>query len=383
MTEIAPQASDQHLPIPSESLLDSSDQFQMLANPYDRMEYVHLTDRLIHRLEGSEEQPRPDFVIFLDKSARPVSWLVRELWDDMAREPGTDFDEHVVPKRPHFVFLNIDSKHMFTKEDMPGLRSLFTIDQVDDLEKVGEMPTHFDGKRVLVVDEIGVSHATRVKAQAYIETAFPDAEVDSFTWMDQGPQTNYGGQGRPPRFNPDNFEFEGEYGLPPKNLTNNLRWYKDRSRMQNLPLAKKREYDDGRGIIDQDAATDEELAQLERPRIRHGKAWLSIAPKERMPQTRQLLKEIKLLGQELREGRLPYWPAEDRLDFEDRLRVTTGLDPESFREFREWFKHTWWKNWEDAMPAIKFRRPDQISYKRATKLGKGAFGLVTKLGLYD
>ena len=55
-----------------------------------RREYVQLTDELIHQMTegvpvidhetGDEVIKKPDVVIWLDKSARPVSWLTKELW---------------------------------------------------------------------------------------------------------------------------------------------------------------------------------------------------------------------------------------------------------------------------------------------------------------
>ena len=61
-----------------------------------RMEYLQLTDRLVHTItegtsvtdsETGETTTRPyDNVIFLDKSARPVEWLVRALWPTLAKD---------------------------------------------------------------------------------------------------------------------------------------------------------------------------------------------------------------------------------------------------------------------------------------------------------
>lgn len=49
--------------------------------------YLDLTDAMIQRFGGYKgEQPDfvPDEVLFLDKSARPVAWLVDSLWEVMA-----------------------------------------------------------------------------------------------------------------------------------------------------------------------------------------------------------------------------------------------------------------------------------------------------------
>ncbi len=379
--EQAPTATN---PVEVESLIDSSEQFEMLKNPYDRMEYVHLTDELIRRLEGTDKEQKPDFVIYMDKSARPVSWMVRELWDDLAREPGTNFEDNIVPERPKSLFLNIDSKHLFKREDIPGLRSLFTTEIAEDLEGIEDKETFFDGKRILVVDEIGVSHATRVKATAYLEMAFPEATVDSFTWMDQGPQTQYGGQGMWPAFNKERFELvtTGNPATAHK-LQNNLRWYQDRSNLKGLTLEEKRKYDDGRGIIDKDAATEEELANLDRPRTKLGKEWLSAVPKTKQPLSKQIMKEIKLLGQELRSGVLPYWPSEERTDAVERIAQTNNdIDPKSFREFTEWFKDTWWVNWNAAMQIMEDNKPRHESYVRMKARTEKVASFAIRHGLY-
>src|SRR5690606_2842337 len=72
-----------------------------------RSEYVSLTDSLVYKMtEGvTVEDPqtkervvrKPDVVVWLDKSARPVSWLTKELWDTLA----VDENGHV-PKMPEF-----------------------------------------------------------------------------------------------------------------------------------------------------------------------------------------------------------------------------------------------------------------------------------------
>lgn len=365
-------------------LLESSDDFEVIASPYDRMEYVHLTDELIRRLEGTDDHPKPDYVIYLDKSARPVSWLVRELWDDLARELGTKFEDRVIPERPKSLFLNIDSKHHFEKSDIPGLRSLFTTEVVENLDGIEDKPTYFDGKRVLVVDEIGVTHATRVKAQAYLEMAFPEATIDTFTWMDQGPQSRYGGNGAPPSFDKQTFRLV-KLGNPiePQGVKNNLRWYRDRSNLQQPTVEELRAYGDGRGVIDRDTATEKELKGLEKPRLRLGKKWLSVVPETLQPVSKQLMKEIKLLGSELRSGALPYWPSDNREDFAERLEQANGIDVHAFREFREWFKETWWVDWNTATVAVKYRKPSLEAFRSMKHKSAAVAQFAVKHGLYS
>ena len=50
--------------------------------------YLMKTEKTIKDLAGeSGELPRTDIAIYLDKSARPVSWLVNELWEDFTDRP--------------------------------------------------------------------------------------------------------------------------------------------------------------------------------------------------------------------------------------------------------------------------------------------------------
>src|SRR6185436_11400821 len=59
-----------------------------------KTEYVHLTDELIRKMTegvrvvdavtGETENKPVDYVVWIDKSARPVSWLTKELWPTLA-----------------------------------------------------------------------------------------------------------------------------------------------------------------------------------------------------------------------------------------------------------------------------------------------------------
>src|ERR1035437_6851943 len=55
-----------------------------------RTRYLRYTDELIGKIENEGA----DYVVYLDKSGRPVSWFVDELWKDFAGskpKPGTKF----------------------------------------------------------------------------------------------------------------------------------------------------------------------------------------------------------------------------------------------------------------------------------------------------
>ena len=178
-----------------------------------RTEYLHLTDDLIYQLEGTlevgeqgEVVKRPEAVIFLDKSARPLAWLLKEVWPLLAREPGTRFEDGKVPPMPEMYFLNIDREQWVHTVDPQGvgamdirniddsilrsLRSIFVEPKYktaengqDDLGDVGDAPTYLDGKTVLIVDEVRSSGRTAEYSKAFLEKAIPEAEFKITHWM--------------------------------------------------------------------------------------------------------------------------------------------------------------------------------------------------------
>src|SRR5487761_225536 len=92
-----------------------------------RMEYIQLTDGLINVMtdgvevidpETQEKQTRkPDVVVWLDKSARPLAWFTKDLWPTLAVDPKTG----EVPKMPEFKFVNIDKKQWVNTIDPEGV----------------------------------------------------------------------------------------------------------------------------------------------------------------------------------------------------------------------------------------------------------------------
>jgi hypothetical protein len=167
---------------------DNDFSYEILRNPYDRMHYVHLTDNLIERMDGSNTSfPKPDYVVFLDKSARPVNWMVQSLWDTLAAK---DADGNT-PDRPQSLFVNIDARRRKDESDnaMADLRSLFTIDEPLEGLSAMDQETLLDGKEVLVVDEISVSGDTLQYADELLQRAYPSAHIRTFAWMDGAPKT--------------------------------------------------------------------------------------------------------------------------------------------------------------------------------------------------
>lgn len=170
--------------------------------------YVQDTALLISEIDGSVKATAPyDHVVYLDKSARPVSWLVNMFWDDFAAK---DSDGNTIRRPPH-SYINIDRAPWFrhvgievtddgrqtaggelatywdflnnignlSKRHLAEIRALY-IDggiETEDEEWIMDQTTILSGKRVLVVDEVSRSGATLKIAVKLFELAFPDAAV--------------------------------------------------------------------------------------------------------------------------------------------------------------------------------------------------------------
>jgi hypothetical protein len=170
------------------------------------IEYVNLTDELIYKMthgfnvivNGELTTAIPTKVIFLDKSARPLAWLTRDLWDKLAPEPGED----TIPDQPDFKFLNIDRRQWRDQLDpnktghfdasnlddsqVEGLRAIFNRDHNGSFEETNEL----DNQVILVVDEVKSTGDTLVIAQEMIKRAFPNSIVGGTHWMSKTTQLN-------------------------------------------------------------------------------------------------------------------------------------------------------------------------------------------------
>lgn len=191
-------------------------------------EYIKQTDGLIGKMDGSiplrntrvfmaegdglREERRdlqpPDSMIYLDKSTRPVEWAVRELWSALARTYGTKYVDWDIPKRPDSHFLNIDKIDWLKRMGVPGehfedapasmvtieklnkehitrIRALYSTVKIseENLDEAWRHPTIFDGKHVMVVDEVESSGQTLRIAQMMLSAAMPDAIFSGQHWL--------------------------------------------------------------------------------------------------------------------------------------------------------------------------------------------------------
>lgn len=188
--------------------------------------YVTYTANLISRIDGTStefdknpELAKPDHIIYLDKSARPVSWLVNTFWSDFAEG-----------KPPENSYLNIDRLDWFARsgvevdvngysknpdgsphrnnfsdfrpenlddEDYARIRGLYIPKGIpnEDAAEIMQTPSSLDGKNILIVDEVARSGATLEIAKYLISHAFPEAKsVQGAYFWSSGSKTSLDGQ---------------------------------------------------------------------------------------------------------------------------------------------------------------------------------------------
>ncbi len=158
-----------------------------------------------------EKIPAADHVIYLDKSARPVSWLVNTFWNSFSEK-----------ERPKHSYLAIDRKEWFartdtpieaneyirdgdgssrvatfgdfrkenvTREDLARIRALYIPGgiETEDVEEIMNTPTGLEGKNITIVDEVSRSGSTLAIAKYLVSQAIPEASsVNGYTFWEAG-----------------------------------------------------------------------------------------------------------------------------------------------------------------------------------------------------
>lgn len=168
--------------------------------------YVTATANLIALEDGTAElyeqgkQPKPDHVIYLDKSARPVSWMVNVFWNDFSdkqrpehsylnidrlpwlRRAGLELDmggyvenEDGESRKPNFHDF-IKHADEIPQEIFARVRALYIEGgiETDDPMEVMRMPTKLDGKNLLIVDEVKDTGVTLDIAKYILRRAIPE-----------------------------------------------------------------------------------------------------------------------------------------------------------------------------------------------------------------
>lgn len=143
-----------------------------------RTRYLRYTGGLIKNIAENNY----DYVVYLDKSARPVQWLVSEFWDHFA--PGKP--------APQSKFINIDREDWRPSLGSPEYGDYhpddLDISAIHELRDIFEDPSNseramFDGKKILIVDEVKVSGDTLKIAEDMFQRTFPSAEISGEWWM--------------------------------------------------------------------------------------------------------------------------------------------------------------------------------------------------------
>lgn len=308
--------TSENLPLHEDSSPPADFSYEILNSPEMRAEYVRLTDELIRRMieQGTE------VAIFLDKSARPVAWMVNELWEQLA-PPHDPLGQPYT--RPEIKFLNIDREQwgavIGRSEDSVGGISVDRIpgERIEELQSLyapvaghskQEDETLLTDKKVLVVDEVRMSGDTLSMAEKILQRAFPDAaEIEGAYWMtsiakrDSKSGATVGGK------------------VPV--------WYSD-------------ETNRGRLVADRDT-TKSSNSNSSRQRV--GRYWLSATFRRPDESGRQLKHEVSLMADELRTHRLPYIPSTQWDDWtdplEDRIERVSGLTLDEYIRLRKEATH--------------------------------------------
>lgn len=181
--------------------------------------YVQATADTIAVIAGEDEGfndkkiPAADHVIYLDKSARPVSWLVNVFWDEFSDK-----------KRPDHSYLAIDRKEWFgrtdtpvepgqyirepndelrlatfkdfrkenvTREHLARIRALFVPGGIntEDIDEIMRTPTRLNGKNITIIDEVSRSGSTLEIAKYLVSQAIPEAAgVNGYAFWHAGVQ---------------------------------------------------------------------------------------------------------------------------------------------------------------------------------------------------
>ncbi len=255
--------------------------YSVLSTEELRTEAVTLTDGLIWEMIDN----RTDIALFLDKSARPVSWMVKALWSQLAPTLDKDGDPYTMPE---FKYVNIDREQWGAvtgrSEDedkgidinripevrIDELRRTFAPIAKDSLDR-----SIFENKNVLVIDEVSVSGDTLYIATHIFERAFPEAaSIKGAYWMHGHVQQN-----------------------PKTGVKINTKlpvWYTDE------PIT-------GRLVANRDSSASEKSKSS---RQREGKYWLSTTFREGVDQRGLALKrDVDQMAEDLRIHRIPYMPS--------------------------------------------------------------------------
>lgn len=186
---------------------------------YTLGKYVGQTESLINVINGANNEddfdeevvhPKYNHVIYLDKSARPVSWLVNQFWNDFSSQGRPAQSFLAIDRAPWFQRAGLDvdedgrfiddEKRLATFSDFEqnikkidpkhyaNIRALFIkggIPEGATTAEIMKMPTILDGKNILIIDEVSRTGSTQKIAKHLLSHAIPDAKlIDAHTFWD-------------------------------------------------------------------------------------------------------------------------------------------------------------------------------------------------------
>ncbi len=302
--------------------------------------YVQDTALLISVIDGSGGWKKSnggsyDHVVYLDKSARPVSWLVNMFWDDFVAE---DSKGNKI-RRPKHSYVNIDRSpwfrnvginvtddgrqkengelatyrdfvnnlHNLNERHLAELRALYIDGGIDmeDVEWIMEQPTILDGKRVLIVDEVSRTGATLNIATHLFKLAFPDVTeiTGSYFWHPSEPILKIGEEmaltSLPVWYDPNTLTGRGIGGLDPIYYRKRYDYYL--SQMEANPaidIKKLRAHAFASSVYSAPLLNDDGTA-------------MNLADEKK---TRELCKDLRKLHDEYKEKKLFFNPPHDWID---------------------------------------------------------------------
>lgn len=284
--------------------------YSVLDTTAIRAQAVTLTDNLIYRVvKRWADTGQMPALLFLDKSGRPVGWLLRALWPVLARTPGTVYSDAMVPPMPSCHFANIDREqwwditggsetgdidvYRIPAETIAGLRAVFLRRRPASGTSTDVMSgaSFLDDTHVIVIDEVSVSGDTLRIARAMVERVFDrGTTVDATHWMTPAISVDRRSGQRVPR------------GMPV--------WYSEHEwgRLVGNRLSPNHRGAHWRGVF--------------------GKYFLSTVPTDPDQVGRTLRREATMIADDVRTGRLLARPCIERTvqDQAERIRTLYGYD---------------------------------------------------------
>lgn len=302
--------------------------------------YVQDTALLISEIDGSlsgGKKEAVDYVVYLDKSARPVSWLVNMFWSEFAVKD----ESGKTVKRPEHTYINIDRSPWFRKvgikvsddgrqkengelatyrdfinnignltdRHLAEVRALFIKNGIEeeDVRYIMDSPTILDGKRVLIVDEVSRTGSTLSIAAHIFKLAFPKAiEIkSSYFWHPTEPPLKVGQENvltsLPVWYDPNTLTGRGIGGV-------NEAYYRKRYE-HYLELSSERKRYDIKKLRTQAFSASVYSAPLLKD---DGSVW-NLAEEKK---TRELCRDLRRLVDDYKKGTIFFTPPHEWIDLD-------------------------------------------------------------------